>query len=261
MKHKPRKRFGQHFLHDPDIIQRIVQSIVACGPAPTVEIGPGTGALTVPLLQSLGTLDVVEVDRDLAPLLADKCRGAGNLKIHVMDVLQYNFCEQYKVKITVAGNLPFNISTPLLFHLLDQISCIQRMVFMMQKEVVDRICASPDSKDYGRLTVMVQSACSVIRLFDIPPGAFTPPPKVSASMVCLQPYPDHQDRIHDRGLFTRLVRQAFAQRRKTVRNSLHGMASETTLAAAGIEPGLRAENLGVDDYIRLANCLHDTHNL
>ena len=260
MTHTPRKRFGQHFLHDQNIIQRIIHTIISADSAPIVEIGPGMGALTVPLLQAVGTLDVIEIDRDLAKILADKCRAAGTLHIHVMDVLKFDFCDLGADKITIVGNLPFNISTPLLFHLQANIHCIKRMVFMMQKEVVDRLCAQPNNRNYGRLTVMVQSECEVQRLFNIAPGAFTPPPKVAASMVCLQPKADGQRLIHDRSVLSQVVKQAFNQRRKTLRNALQGLIDETTMIEVGIEPSLRAENLAVEDYIRLANFLHDTHS-
>ena len=261
MSHKPRKRFGQHFLHDQNIIQRIINAIAPEEPTPIVEIGPGRGALTISLLQATGTLDVVEIDRDLAQLLADQCRKTGILKIHLMDVLKFDFCSLGKSKIKVVGNLPFNISTPLLFHLLEHIRCIDRMVLMMQKEVVDRICAQPDTADYGRLTVMVQSECAVRKLFTVAPGAFTPVPQVAASIISLAPKNAADCPVHDRMIFSQLVRQAFGQRRKTLRNSLKGLADETILLEAGILPSQRAENLSVSDFIRLANFLHDTHNV
>ncbi|OGT82625.1 MAG: 16S rRNA (adenine(1518)-N(6)/adenine(1519)-N(6))-dimethyltransferase [Gammaproteobacteria bacterium RIFCSPLOWO2_02_FULL_52_10] len=261
MSHKPRKRFGQNFLHDRHIIQRIINAIDTNDSTRIVEIGPGKGALTIPLLQATGRLDVVEIDRDLAQQLAASCRAAGTLNIHVMDVLKFDFCGLDAGKIKVVGNLPFNISTPLLFHLLNNIHCIERMLFMMQREVVDRICAQPDSGSYGRLTVMVQSVCEARKLFNIAPGAFTPAPKVEASIVSLIPKSAVNCRVHDRMIFSQVVKQAFNQRRKTIRNSLKGLADETTLREAGIVPSERAENLSVADYIKLANFLHDTHNI
>lgn len=259
MKHAPRKRFGQHFLHDKHVIQRIVDEIAAGEPAPVVEIGPGTGALTVPLLKASGSLDVIEVDRDLAACLADTCRGIGDLKIHTADALKFNFSSLGPGKIKIVGNLPYNISTPLIFHLLNDLDCISCMLFMMQKEVVDRICAEPDSGDYGRLSVMVQSQCHTGRLFNIAPEAFNPPPKVESSIIRLTPKIGKQRDIHNRTLFSGLVKQAFNQRRKTIRNSLKGMVDEQTLTRSGIALTSRAENLSVDDYIKLANSLHDTH--
>jgi len=259
MKHTPRKRFGQHFLHDPYVIQRIIAAIAVDETVPIVEIGPGKGALTVPLLKATGSLDVIEIDRDLAAYLAETCKGIGKLKIHTGDVLKFDISSLGHQHIKLVGNLPYNISTPLLFHLLEYLHCISCMVFMMQKEVVDRICAEPDSGDYGRLSVMIQSRCSTDNLFDIAPAAFTPPPKVESSIVKLIPKPAAGTDIHNTELFTRIVKQAFNQRRKTIRNSLKGMADEQVLVRTGIEVSARAENLSVDDYIKLANFLHDTH--
>jgi len=259
MSHKPRKRFGQHFLHDQHIIQRIITAIAPDEPTPIVEIGPGLGALTMPLLHATHSLDVIEIDRDLARRLADDCSEAGALQIHTIDVLKFDFCGLGKGKIKVVGNLPYNISTPLLFHLLDQIHCIEAMIFMMQKEVVDRICAGPDCRDYGRLSVMVQSQCMVRKLFNVAPGAFTPPPQVAGSIIRLAPKPDTSPDIHDLEIFSEVVKQAFSQRRKTIRNSLKNIIPENNFLALGIDPSLRAENLSVDDYIKLANFLHHTH--
>ena len=259
MKHKPRKRFGQHFLHEKQIIQRIVDAIAANEPAPVVEIGPGKGALTIPLLKAQGSLDVIEIDRDLASYLAETCRDIGSLKIHTADALKFDFSGLRPNKIKIVGNLPYNISTPLIFHLMEYLPCIASMLFMMQKEVVDRICAEPNSGVYGRLSVMVQSQCRADRLFNIAPGSFTPAPKVESSFIRLTPLSIDQHDIHDTVLFSRIVRQAFSQRRKTIRNSLKGTVDEQALVDVGIATTARAENLGVADYIKLANFLHDTH--
>ena len=259
MKHTPRKRFGQHFLHDRQVIQHIIEVIAVAEPVPIIEIGPGKGALTVPLLKAKGSLDVIEIDRDLAAYLKDTCRDIGRLQIHVADVLKFDLAGLGREKIKIVGNLPYNISTPLVFHLLKDLNRIVCMVFMMQKEVVDRICAEPDCADYGRLSVMVQSQCHVDRLFNIAPGSFTPPPKVESSLVRLTPKPIEQSSIRDRALFSLIVKQAFNQRRKTVRNSLKGLVDEETFARAGIASSARAENISVDDYEKLTNILHDTH--
>ena len=178
MNHTPRKRFGQHFLHDQYVIQRIVDEIIAGEAAAIVEIGPGAGALTIPLLQVKGKLAAVEIDRDLAASLAAACRDIGSLDLYIADALKFDFCSLASNRIRIVGNLPYNISTPLLFHLLKSLHCIECMLFMMQKEVVDRICAEPDSRDYGRLSVMLQSQCRAERLFNIARGSFTPPPKI-----------------------------------------------------------------------------------
>ena len=260
MNHKPRKRFGQHFLHDQYVIQRIIDEITAGDPTPIVEIGPGAGALTIPLLELTGSLAAVEIDRDLAASLAEACRDIGDLDMHVTDALKFDFTSLARTeKIRIVGNLPYNISTPLLFHLLKDLSYIDFMLFMMQKEVVDRICAETGSRDYGRLSVMLQSQCRTERLFNIAPGSFTPPPKVESSIVRLTPIAIEQNEIHDVALFSRVVKQAFNQRRKTIRNSLKGMVDEETLAGAGLDPRVRAENLSVNEYKKLANFIHDTH--
>lgn len=259
MNQKPRKRLGQHFLHDRHVIDRIVDAIRTDELTPIVEIGPGRGALTIPLLKARGSLDVIEVDRDLAELLVETCRDIGHLKVHIADVLQFDFAGLGREKIKIVGNLPYNISTPLLFHLLQQLPLIDRMVFMLQKEVVNRICAAPDCGAYGRLSVMVQARCQVEQLFDIPPGAFTPPPRVESSLLQLIPISSTGCHIQDPEIFARLVAQAFNQRRKTIRNSLKELVDEVSLARAGIDATVRAENLTVTDYINLANFLHDTH--
>jgi len=254
MSHQPRKRFGQHFLHDPGVIRRIVAAI---GPQPgdrLVEIGPGEGAITFELLRAVGRLDAVELDRDLVEPLRERSRGIGELVVHGADALRFDFCALATggAKVRLVGNLPYNISTPLLFHLLDQSHCIRDMHFMLQKEVVERMAAGPGGKDYGRLSVMLQARCTVIPLFAIGPGAFRPPPKVDSAIVRLVPLAQPPD-IADQAVFARLVAAAFAQRRKTLRNGLKGLLSAEAIAGLGIDPGARAEQLALDDFVRLAN--------
>lgn len=250
--HKARKRFGQNFLHDSRVIERIVRAIHPKAGERLVEIGPGLGALTVPLLRATGKLDVVELDRDLIPKLEQQCTGQGELIIHSADALKFDFCSLAAGgKLRLAGNLPYNISTPLIFHLLDQAHCIDDMHFMLQKEVVDRLAAAPGSRDYGRLSVMVQYRCKVERLFLVPPGAFTPPPKVDSAIVRLQPYAEPPVDV-DAGVLENLVAQAFGQRRKTLRNALEGLLDATAIAAAGIDPQRRAETLGLEEFAALA---------
>jgi len=255
MPHRPRKRFGQHFLHDPAVIERIVDAVAPADGIPVVEIGPGLGALTVPLLQRTGKLDAVEIDRDLAAQLEQACRGQGELHIHIGDALQFDYRRLHRSKIQVVGNLPYNISTPLLFHLLDQIDCIHEMIFMMQKEIVDRICAQPGNREYGRLSVMVQARCRTEKILNIGPGAFTPVPRVRSSLLRLTPDPGSNAMISDSGLFADIVRHAFNQRRKTLRNSLKNFLSNPDFERLGLVPEARAETLRVKDYIDISNYL------
>ena len=254
MNHRPRKRFGQNFLHDPGIINRIVTVI---GPQPgdrLVEIGPGKGAITLPLLQAAGRLQVVELDRDLVGPLQARCGSAGALTVHNADALKMNFCElSGGEKLRVVGNLPYNISTPLLFHLLAQSHCIADMHFMLQKEVVDRIAAAPGSGQYGRLSIMVQYRCNVTPLFNIGPGAFQPAPKVESAFVRLQPWKTLPVTVRDEVMLGRIVQQAFGQRRKTLRNALRGMLDEAQIRSLDIDPAARAEVLGIADFARLAD--------
>jgi 16S rRNA (adenine1518-N6/adenine1519-N6)-dimethyltransferase len=253
--HRARKRFGQNFLHDPGIIRRIVESIAPRPGQRIVEIGPGQGAITKELLRITGELDAVELDRDLLEPLAQNCGALGKLRIHSADALKFDFCQLAAPDkpLRVVGNLPYNISTPLLFHLLEQSSCIQDMHFMLQKEVVERMAAQPGSKVYGRLSVMLQLACEVTPLFDIGPGAFKPAPKVDSAFVRLTPYKQPPIQINDPELFARLVTQAFSQRRKTLRNNLRELVSAEAMQSIGIDPGLRAERLELADFAALTN--------
>jgi 16S rRNA (adenine1518-N6/adenine1519-N6)-dimethyltransferase len=253
---RPRKRFGQHFLHDHYVIDRIIESINLDTTATLVEIGPGQGALTIPLLARAQSLHVIEIDKDLADYLENTCQNKGQLFMHRGDVLKFDFCSSFPGKLTIVGNLPYNISTPLLFHMLDQISCIEQMVFMLQKEVADRICAEPGSGDYGRLTIMIQSLCQVEHLFDVDAESFNPPPKVKSSVIRLSPARPLQTAIHDRDIFSRLVRTAFSKRRKTIRNALKDLVSEEQIIAVGVLPSARPEELSVETFARLANTIH-----
>jgi 16S rRNA (adenine1518-N6/adenine1519-N6)-dimethyltransferase len=253
--HRPRKRFGQNFLHDPGIIQRIVQAIAPQAGDNLVEIGPGQGAITTQLLTLVGQMHAIELDRDLITPLAQRCASLGKLQIHNSDALKFDFSQLAKPDqpLRVVGNLPYNISTPLLFHLLEQSEQILDMHFMLQKEVVDRMAAAPGSKTYGRLTVMLQARAEVTSLFNIGPGAFNPPPKVESAFVRLNPSKPSAYQVDDWPLFSELVSQAFSQRRKTLRNSLRKLVSPDTLIAADIDPGNRAEQLSVDQFVSLAN--------
>ena len=260
MTHSPRKRFGQNFLHDHNIIYNILSSLEAKAGEHWVEIGPGLGALTEPLLKVGLRLDVVELDRDLVVLLKDKFNQYNHLQIHSADALKFNFSALAKdnEKLRIIGNLPYNISTPLMFHLLDNASCIEDMHFMLQKEVVDRICASPGSKKYGRLSVMMQYYCATELLFDVPPESFEPVPKVMSAIVRLIPHEQPPVEVTDIKTLNRVVIQAFSQRRKTLRNSLKKLIDEDAIIALDIDPTLRAEALSLNDFAKLSNILQET---
>jgi 16S rRNA (adenine1518-N6/adenine1519-N6)-dimethyltransferase len=252
--HRARKRFGQHFLHDPGVIARIVAAIDPKPGERLVEIGPGLGALTLPLLDRIGRLEVVELDRDVIPRLAERVRGHGELVIHEADALDFDFgaLRGTGPRLRLCGNLPYNISTPLLFHLLESHAAIADMHFMLQKEVVARMAASPSTKAYGRLTVMLAVHCAVERLFDVGPGAFRPPPRVDSAIVRLVPHASAPFPIADPVRFAAVVAAAFGQRRKTLRNALAGVVDAAGFAAAGVDPGRRAETLEPRDFARLA---------
>jgi 16S rRNA (adenine1518-N6/adenine1519-N6)-dimethyltransferase len=261
MTHTPRKRFGQNFLHDPTVIQHIIAAIQAKPDEHWVEIGPGQGALTEPLLKTGIRLDVVELDRDLVSLLNDQFGRHPNLTLHSADALKFDFkaLAMPGEKLRIIGNLPYNISTPLMFHLLENAKCIEDMHFMLQKEVVDRICAAPGSKQYGRLSIMMQYYCATEWLFDVPPESFAPAPKVMSSVVKLMPYINPPVQVNDMVKFNELVTQAFSQRRKTIRNSLKKLISEVQLADLAIDSSMRAENLSLTDYAKLSN-LYDSES-
>jgi len=251
--HTPRRRFGQNFLADAHYVARIVAAIDPRPGDNLVEIGPGLAALTRPLIERAGHLTAVEIDRDLAARLAAEY-PADRLTLHVGDALEFDFAK-LGTSLRVVGNLPYNISSPLLFHLAAHDARLRDLHVMLQREVVARMTAAPATPDYGRLTVMLQAKFRTTRLFVVPPGAFSPPPKVDSAVVRLVPLGADKPAIVDEVLFARLVAAAFGQRRKTLRNALAGIADAATLAQAGIDPGARGETLAVDDYVRLANRL------
>ena len=252
-RHIHKKRFGQHFLHDATILQRIVQAIAPRPGDRIVEIGPGDGALTLPLLRALGRLTVIELDRDLVPRLRAAAQGVGELDIVNADVLGVDFDALAQGEaLRVVGNLPYNISSPILFHCIDHLNAIRDMHFMLQKEVVDRMAAAPGSKVYGRLSVMLQLACRVEPLIEVPPGAFRPPPKVDSAVVRLLPRPRSERPTIDADRIAQVVRAAFGQRRKTLANALHGLLDADEIAAAGVDPRARAEQLEPAAFVALA---------
>lgn len=252
--HVARKRFGQHFLHDRAIISRIVAAIAPGRDDHMVEIGPGLGAITVPLLQHLSQLDAVEIDRDAIRHLTGLTAGQA-LRIHNADVLAFDFgtLRTGAQPLRLVGNLPYNISTPLLFRLIAQRQHILDLHFMLQKEVVDRMAAGPGTEHYGRLSVMLAPWLRVEPLFDIGPGAFRPPPRVVSTFVRLTPHASAPFELADPDRFAALVAAAFSQRRKTLRNSLKALLDERQIRAAGIDPGARAEVIGPDGFAALAN--------
>jgi len=254
MKHRPRKRFGQHFLHDPAVIERIIGAVQPVPGERLVEIGPGEGALTLPLLARGTALTVVELDRDLAARLAARPEAGSSLTVVQGDALKIDLAGLAAPGelLRLVGNLPYNISTPLLFRFVAQAGVIRDMHFMLQREVVERMVAPPGSRTYGRLSVMLAAACRIEHLFDIGPGAFRPPPKVWSSIVRLQPWTDPPFAIPDPARFAEVVRRAFGQRRKTLRNALHGVVDEDAIRAAGCDPGTRAETLPPAAFARLA---------
>lgn len=255
MEHRPRKRFGQNFLHDRGVIERIVRSIRPQPDQHMVEIGPGLGALTEHLVDAVRRLDVVELDRDLVPRLEERFGDRAHFHIHSADALKFNFAAlaEQNEKLRVVGNLPYNISTPLLFHLLEQHQVISDMHFMLQLEVVNRLAAQPGDDDYGRLSVMIQYHCQVDKLFTVPPGAFTPPPKVYSAIVRLMPYNIKPHPARDEKMLERLVAQAFSQRRKTLRNTLKGLLDGEAIESLGIDGTRRPETLSLAEFVTLAD--------
>jgi 16S rRNA (adenine1518-N6/adenine1519-N6)-dimethyltransferase len=251
--HQARKRFGQNFLVASGVVSEIIAAIAPRRGDRVVEIGPGLGALTEPLLEQVDHLHVVEIDRDLIVRLRRRFPG-DRLTIHEGDALAFDFANLGD-DLRVVGNLPYNISTPLLFHLASFAGQIRDMHFMLQKEVVDRMVAAPGTADYGRLSVMLQYRCDMERLFAVPPEAFDPAPKVDSAIVRLLPKPAEQLIARDAALFAKLVTAAFGQRRKMLRNNLREWFDEAGLRAAGISPMARAEELALDDYLMLANSL------
>jgi 16S rRNA (adenine1518-N6/adenine1519-N6)-dimethyltransferase len=250
--HQARKRFGQHFLHDPGVIGRIVAAIAPQPQDRMVEIGPGLGAITVPLLSRLRELHAIEIDRDAIKHLREITHNDPRLHIHSADVLRFSLADIHPgERLRLVGNLPYNISTPLLFHLIEQRELILDMHFMLQKEVVDRMAAAPNSEHYGRLTVMLAPWLRVEPLFDIGPGAFRPPPKVMSTVVRLTPH-ETPLRIDEPRNYAAVVAAAFSQRRKTLRNSLRPLLEAEDIIAAGIDPSLRAEVLAPSQFAALS---------
>ncbi len=256
-----KKHLGQNFLHEKGVIAKIVQAIDPKPGDVVVEIGPGQGALTFPLLQRHGALTAIEFDRDLHAPLQAAARAHGTLRLVEGDVLGVDFSALAAElapadgRIRLVGNLPYNLSSPILFHALDHAGAIRDMHFMLQKEVVERMAAGPGSKVYGRLSVMLQAYCAVTPLFTVPPGAFRPAPKVDSAVVRLVPKPADRIEVADRTMFAHVVRAAFGQRRKTLRNALQGVADASAIEAAGLRADARAEQVEVAGFIRLANLL------
>ncbi len=250
MTHVPRKRYGQHFLHDRGVIAKIVAAVDPQPGDAIVEVGPGTGALTAPLLERVTRLEAIEIDRDLAARLeAEHPR----LCLHRGDVLKFDFGE-LPDRLRVVGNLPYNVSTPVLFRLVEIADRLRDAHFMLQREVVERMVAGPSTPEYGRLSVMLQYRFEMRKLFDVKPGAFRPPPKVDSAVVRLVPRRGELG-AKDAAALARVVTAAFTKRRKQLRNALAGVVDEDRLRALGIDPRLRPENLGVQQYVAIANAL------
>jgi 16S rRNA (adenine1518-N6/adenine1519-N6)-dimethyltransferase len=260
MGHQARKRFGQNFLHDPNVIRNIVKSIRPKPDDNIVEIGPGMGAITEELLEGTeGYLNVVELDRDLIPGLKVKFFDQPGFQIHEADALKFDF-QTLKVDerpLRIVGNLPYNISTPLIFHLLSYSGTVKDMHFMLQKEVVERLAAGPGDKNYGRLSIMAQYFCQVQHLFDVGPGAFKPAPKVDSAIVRMVPYDTLPHPVKDFRTLENVVRESFAMRRKTLRNNLKKTISADDLESLGIDPGLRPEKLGLEAFVKIADFVFD----
>jgi 16S rRNA (adenine1518-N6/adenine1519-N6)-dimethyltransferase len=249
--HVPRKRFGQHFLHDPGVLRRIVDSIAPAAGDAIVEIGPGEGALTRELLARVQRLTAIEIDRDLAARLAGEFPPE-RLTVHCADALEFDFGDLPQ-GARLVGNLPYNISTPLLFHLAGHATRFRDLHFMLQREVVERMVARHSTPDYGRLSVMLQTRFRIKKLFTVAPGAFRPPPKVESALARMEPIPELGLPKFDRKIFADLVRRAFSARRKTLRNAL-GL-EPVDFDALRLDPMLRPENLSPSDYVRIAQLL------
>jgi 16S rRNA (adenine1518-N6/adenine1519-N6)-dimethyltransferase len=254
VKHTARKRFGQNFLHDQHVINRIISRFNPQAGEFILEIGPGLGALTWPLLEQIDELHAIELDRDLVARFEADPRTDGRLFLHQQDALTFDFSTltESQKKLRIIGNLPYNISTPLLFHLLEFAPAIQDMMFMLQKEVVQRITADPGGKNYGRLSVMLQSQCAIEKILDVSPGAFSPAPKVDSAVVKLTPHTTPVIDIPNSEKFAMIVKASFTQRRKTLRNNLKGILTESEIISAGVDPSVRAETLSLEDFSALA---------
>lgn len=258
--HRARKRFGQNFLHDTNIIRRIVESIHPLPGEHLVEIGPGQGALTTPLVNSGARLDAIELDRDLAAWLQSRFSDTATFNLHQADVLKFDLASlsSQQRSLRVVGNLPYNISTPCIFHLLKYQQLIDDMTFMLQLEVVQRLAAQAGEEQYGRLSVMAQYHCDIEHLFDVPPGAFRPQPKVTSAIVRLRPHRQPTAVASDPAMLQILVRTAFSQRRKTLKNSIKGLIANISPNDLSVDLSLRPENLSLADYVQLSNILSAT---
>ena len=245
-----KKSLGQHFLHNRQIAERIVDTMMLQSDDKVVEIGPGAGALTTILLNKLKNLEVIEIDQEVIPFLQKNCHHADHLQIYRADVLKFNF-HQFNYRFRLIGNLPYNISTPILFHLTQYLTQIRDMYFMLQKEVAERLVAGPGSKIYGRLSVMMQYYFEVVSIMHIPPTVFTPPPKVDSSLVKFLPRLSVSTNL----LLSNIVRDAFGMRRKTLTNSLRKYITAQQLEELGIDPKLRPEMLGVAQFVRIAGAV------
>lgn len=255
--HRARKRFGQHFLHDRSVIDRILRAIDPRAGDKLLEIGPGQGALTYPLLQRCDRLIAVELDRDLVPILEQKSQAYGQLEVINADILEFELSSITGAdKFRLVGNLPYNISTPLMFHLLESAHLIEDMHFMVQKEVAQRIVANAGDSSYGRLSVMLQYQCQCQYLFDVAPTSFTPPPRVDSAVIRLRPLDQPEHEIGDYANFAKIVLAAFGQRRKTISNSLKSILDRETIIDCGIDPAMRAENLDIADFAKLSRTLN-----
>ena len=252
--HRARKRFGQHFLTDPGVIDAILRAVHVTNDDVVVEIGPGRGAITGALAATAGHLHAIELDRDLAARLRRQYADSPNVTIHEADALSFDFSSLGE-RLRIVGNLPYNISTPLLFHLLESRPNIVDMHFMLQKEVVDRMAALPGSKAYGRLGIMLGCHLNVESLFNVEPTAFDPPPEVMSAVVRLDPLPPNTFDIRDPKLLSAIVSAAFMKRRKTLRNALREQAEIVDFEAVGIDPGLRPEQISIGQYVELSNHL------
>ncbi|MDF1764372.1 MAG: 16S rRNA (adenine(1518)-N(6)/adenine(1519)-N(6))-dimethyltransferase RsmA [Oleibacter sp.] len=257
--HKARKRFGQNFLHDQYVIQKIIRAIHPKASDCLVEVGPGMGALTEPLLEECGKLYVVELDRDLIPILRTKFFNYPDFHIYEGDALKFDFGQLLEEgqQLRIVGNLPYNISTPLIFHFLKHHQQVLDMHFMLQKEVVERLAAVPGSGDYGRLSIMAQYFCKVEPLFVVGPESFNPPPKVESAIVRIAPYNELPFPAKNHKILERVVREAFSMRRKTLRNTLKNLISSDALEGIGIDTTLRPERLTLEEYVRIADLVSD----
>ena len=257
-RHHPRKRFGQNFLRDESTIEAIARAIAPDDSDHIVEIGPGEGALTQALISGECRLDAIELDRDLRTRLMAAFSTHPGFTLHSADALDFDFASLATggTCLRLVGNLPYNISTPLIFKLLEQAPIIKDMHFMLQLEVVERLAASPGSKDWGRLGVMAQFRCEVESLFEVPPEAFYPPPKVHSAVVRLTPHPEPAYPNVDPTSLARVVMQAFSQRRKTLRNNFKGAMEDNDFGGLAIDPSARAETLSIADFVAIAAHLH-----